>query len=206
MNLTGTKKRAFIQGTKTDVYPSNGGTPYTWVAAATGLYRFVLWSGGASVNNGNGYGGASGAFILVERRIIIGAAAQVQVANPGGASTITLPDGTVLTCGATALNVGGVPSISGVQLPGDILLNGSPGATVFNTNGPTGNGDSGGVGGATSANSMGGAGAPGASGYRGGKGSDTNQYNAGHGGGGSMNSATGGVGGSGLAIIELLRG
>lgn len=209
VNLYGNKKRAFVLGTRTDVLVNNGGTPVVWEAEVTGLYRLVGWGAATGISNSNGVGGASGAFFLAERRLITGAQLSVLVGRPGaGNTTITLPDGTVFTAGgSTSLNVVGVASVTGVQLPGDILLNGSPGASSFGQSGSPGLGDSGGLGGnSNGATGYGGGGAPGAMGYGGGKGSDYNQYNAGHGGGASMNSHLGGVGGSGLVIIELLRG
>lgn len=113
------------------VYPPGS---YTFRPTRPGWYRFVLWGAGGP---GNVSGAASGGgLVIAERRLSVGQSAAIVVAAIGGAqSSVTFPDGTVIT--ATS-GVDGLASPGGVgsgnaQL-GDITASGGA-STIFGTAG-----------------------------------------------------------------------
>ena len=190
---------------------------HTWTCPATGLWRFVLWGGGAGGNNTSNWGGASGAFYLAERLLTKGQTVQLSVGKggkdpgPGGPgangeqTTVTLPSGEVLTAGggvSVGSNTGGAATANRNL---DIVLQGSAGVTTA-TSGANGAGTNPGAGGAPSGSIRPGSGAPGWGPYRGGDGGTNNGFGGrAPGGGGTTDSADGEPGGDGLVLIHLAR-
>lgn len=175
---------------------------YTFVASASGVYRIAMWGAG---DHG---GGASGAFVQAERPLAQGQRVAVVVANSDSSppplnTTVTLPNGEVLTAGsASGTSTGGTATATG---RGDIAINGSKGND--GTAQLPGGGDNGGAAGTNAGPFVGGAGAPGYGGYRGGNGgnavgSGTVPAGGSPGGGGATPT---GVGGGGLVIISRVK-
>jgi hypothetical protein len=107
---------------------------YTFRPTKPGWYRFVVWGAGGA---GNATGAASGGGLVIADRVLsVGQSAAIVVAATGGAqSSVTFPDGSIIT--ATS-GVDGLASPGGVgsgnaQL-GDITASGGA-STIFGTAG-----------------------------------------------------------------------
>jgi len=184
----------------------------TFTAPANGFYRFVLWGagGGGSISTDGLGGGGSGAFISAIRYLAKGQVAATVVAPPvfrngnGTATTVTLPNGEVLSAGGgqAAAGSGGVASAG--QL--DTAINGT-GGVAEGVNGVSGAGTNPGAGGAGNGNA-GGAGAPGSGTFKGGGGAGGGGgVPAGIGGGGASQSSFGVniMGGTGSLTVSRVR-
>lgn len=171
---------------------------YTWTAPDSGYYRIAQWGTGNYGSAPNG--GPSGAHAQTVVPITGGQAVAIAVssgnmASPGD-TTVTLPDGRVVTTTSASTTV------PGTATGGDINLNGSAGGVGVSGAGTAGLGTAGGVGGPGDATTMGGgAGAPGYGYYPGGNGADGSTGFPGQtpGAGGRSGAS---LGGHGLVIIE----
>jgi hypothetical protein len=189
---------------------------HNWTCPESGLWRFVLWGGGASGNNSSNWGGASGGFYMGCRQLIKGQTVTLSVGAggirpaggngwDGSATAITLPSGEMCSAGggrSAGVNLGGI-SMANRNL--DVALVGSAGVTTA-VNGNSGGGSNPGIGGAASGSTRPGSGAPGAGSFRGGDGgTSSNAGGRAPGGGGSTDSNLGLPGGDGLALVHLER-
>lgn len=96
---------------------------YTLTVTKPGWHRFVLWGPGGTTTAAVSSGGA---LVIADRVLSVGQRVAIVVGNGGVNSTVTLPNGEVLTAGAGQEGsslAGGVAS-GNVQL-GDILVNGN---------------------------------------------------------------------------------
>jgi hypothetical protein len=135
-----------------------GTGPQTWICPRSGFYRFVVW--GAGAGPGGGFAGGSGAYVEKVAFILVGQQVAMSIAGiaANGASTVTLPNGTVLSAGAAPNSGSGA---GGIASGGDFNINGSTGTAAGSGNpGGNGGGTAGGTGAADSG-SGGAAGAPG---------------------------------------------
>lgn len=170
---------------------------YTFTPPQAGLWKFVLWgAGGGCFNGTSGQAAGSGAYCETNRRldpaqnvtIIVGAGST----NSGGATTVTFPDGTVVSAGGGV--TGNSTGVGGVASGGDVNLAGSAAGQA-----------GGGTGGGTSAGTTSGGGAPANLPYRGGSGGAANASGQSPGGGaGAAGPGLQPSGGSGLAMAFLL--
>lgn len=169
---------------------------YTFIAPASGRFKFTLWGGGSV---GGTTGGGSGALVQITRVMRRSETATIVVGAHAGASSVTFADGVVATAG------GGVGTGGGTATGGDININGSLGGDGTTNPGSAGGGDAGGDGGGVNGGASGGAGAPGYASYRGGRGATAGTAYASTPGGGGSGDAGGlahTVPGLGLAIVE----
>lgn len=187
--------------------PRNASYPagsFTFIAPASGWFRFVMWGAGARSNQGGPWGGPSGAFVLAERPLAQGQRVSLVVADADNTpinTTATFPDGEVLTAGSGDRITPAVGVATANRNRGDIAINGS----LANANGGGNNGGTSKPGNGTPDRS--GGGAPGWAGYRGGDGAGSASGFPGSspGGGGSVDSGVGTFGGGGLVLIEQVR-
>jgi hypothetical protein len=194
-----------MDGRKRPLTPISRSYPvgsHTFTATKTGWYEFALWGPGAAGSGADG--GASGAFVLATRRLMLGQTASLVVGGPGSATSVTFPSGELLTAGAASGRTAGVA----LAAAGDTAIGGSAAGTG-NAAGVAGSGTDGGTGGATNTISAGGSGAPGSDGYRGARGGNANAAagSAGHtpGAGSGGSSGTAPVGGDGMAIVVQVK-
>lgn len=141
------------------VAPGSG----TFTANFAGILTIVLWGGGGSgqASNGSGAGGGGGGG-CVFKRVRVSAGQQIPYVNgaggtamlvsgpgnPGGATSATLPNGTVIVATGGQGGAGGLGGAGGTGLNGDDFGVGGSGAAVNNTGSPGGNGgDAGAIGG-----------------------------------------------------------
>lgn len=184
---------------------------HTFPITATGRWRFVLWGGGGGGKNSGTWGGGSGAFYLAERRLIAGQVVTISTGNGGpesggngGDTTVTLPDGEVLTAGGAQSSVSEAGGAVTANRNTDIVFPGSSGGLGTNA-GANGLGGSGGAGGSGGIGG-GGAGAPGFGPYRGGAGAGSNGAfrSRAPGGGGCVDGTSGNRGQDGLVLAIFL--
>lgn len=152
---------------------------FTFRVAAPGVYRIaVRGHGGAAGPAAGSQAGGSGSLLIADRPLGAGQTLAIYVPfAPMLASavplwtTVTLPDGEVLSAGGGYGAAGGAPTAKGGVATGnlargDIVLAGTDGVAGTGAGNP-GNGDQGGAGGASNGSKAGGAGAPGTRGFRG---------------------------------------
>lgn len=228
--MNGQPLRGFVgqsmSGSKDPITPESRAYPvgsHTFTVPKSGIYRFVLW--GAGGGGADAKGGGSGAFILAERPLAAGQSVAISVGAPsltassdggnGGSTTVTLPNGDVLSAGggAGATSGGGAGgTASGFRTNlGDVAYDGSAGGGVGSA-GSAGLGENGGASGAAlDGISGGGAGAPGARGYvgaAGGAGQNATPVRnlPGVGAGGGSNNPAGNIpGGCGQVIVIQVK-
>lgn len=192
-----------MSGAKRPLTPISRSYPvgsHTFTVTKTGWYEFALWGPGAAGSGADG--GASGAFVLATRRLMLGQTVALVVSGPGTATSATFPSGEVLTAGAASgRTAGGVSAAAG-----DTAIAGTAAGTG-NAAGGTGGGTDGGAGGSTNGVLAGGSGAPGSDGYKGGGGGNGGSFAAGAtpGGGSGGSSGTAAPGGGGLAIVVQVK-
>ena len=192
---------------------STSGT-YTFTAPVAGTYKFVLWGGGGGQIPPATEGCGSGGYCEYTRFLPARARVTVVVgvgdssnSGTGGTSSLTFPDGKVVTATGGGRGAGGVGGAGGVASGGDVNLNGSVGGDGVASAPGAGLGT---AGGAAGANGSGGAGAPANAPYTGAPGgtflASSNSTGLGPGAGGAAHSSAGGTtGGTGLVIVQCLR-
>jgi hypothetical protein len=139
---SGLNRGATMSGNK-----PNTGTPYftalspgqtSWTAPASRWYRLTAIGGGgmAAVSNGGGGGGAAQKLVYIPKGTTLVIAVGQGGANidAGTATTVTLPDGTVLTGGGGAY---GTTGAGGTASGGDINVTGNAKSTINGGDGPT---------------------------------------------------------------------
>lgn len=178
-----------------------------WTVDIGGVWKFYVWGPGAagSTDSTDAWGGGSGALAIISKRLAAGDVVAVRPSFAGTNSTVTFPNGAVVTGGAASGVTGGTAS------GGDVNINGSTGGT--NAAGSAGGGTDGGAGFSPgSAGYAGGAGAPGYDGLRGGDAGITTGGSAnvstwgGEVGAGSGINISGGVnGGGGPGMVIAIR-
>jgi hypothetical protein len=189
---------------RTQIQPSCVAYPpgtHTFVAPRTGRYKFIVRGAGGNGTAGAGTG-ASGAYDEITVFLAAGARVTIVVAAGGSglATTITLPNGEVVSCPAGANFLSGAPA-GGVPSGGDRPLSGSAGA-VSGGAGEAGLGPAGGASGGVN----GGAGAPGTLEFPGAPGQAFNVgAGAGIGAGGSFTSAANDLGNGGPGQVIAFR-
>jgi len=183
---------------------------HSWTPPEAGWYKFCAWGHGG-IGNATGSGG-SGGYCEITRSLAPGQTVTIVVGQcPFGSgatnTTITFPDGKVVTAGSTD------GATAGTASGGDVNLAGTAGSTsITGASGGSGSGSGGGAGGAGAAGTHnGGAGAPGVLPFRGGRGgkgnasSSESAQGATPGGGGGMPASGGEPGGDGLVIVQRVR-
>ncbi len=107
---------------------------YTFTAPTGGWFRFVAFGGGAGASNGS-YSGASGALVIAQRPLAGGQRVSITVGGGGaigggngGNTTITMPDGEVITAQGGQGSTGGVGTAK-TNL-GDVIVNGINGTVT----------------------------------------------------------------------------
>lgn len=165
------------QGYVTQYLPGS----YTFQPPKSGLYQFIMWGAGGpgdGVNPGGSGSYCEKAFFLTRANGV-----PIVVGSNGNNTTVTLPNGQVVTAGGGATNAAGVAS------GGDVNLNGSlPGVNGLGTGGGIANASAGGA-------------APANLPFRGAR----SQLNDGIAPGGGGQSFNGAPGGDGLVLALFVR-
>lgn len=179
---------------------------YSWLVPYSGRWKFVAWSGGGSVVS-DGDGGTSGCYSEKTKALAANTVVSIVVGTGGvlstvaEATTITFPDGSVVSCPA-----GGVGTSVPTPTGGDVNLPGSPAGDTSGTDGTAGQGTGGGAKGRGGGGSHGGGGgAPANLPFRGGDGGGSVSPLRGRTpGGGGYGSALTSVGGDGLVLAFMV--
>jgi hypothetical protein len=166
---------------------------YTFAAPKAGYWKFVGWGpGGAGDGTGSGRAGDAGGYF--EKTVYLDPSHPVAVVVPAGAAatTVTLPNGAVLTANQGA--DGSAAAAGGTATGGDVNLSG---ATAGNAGSGTGGAAAGGApnGGGASANLP----------FRGPAGGDSTLPTPGYGGGGYGSGAVNFKGGPGHVLALFVK-
>jgi hypothetical protein len=177
---------------------------YTFTAAKGGKYKFIAWGAGGGAGTagaGTDTGGGSGGYAEITMFLATGQSVAVVVGvgglfASGGNTTLTFPNGKVVTCTGGAAGAASSGGTAGTATGGDVNLAGSAGVT--GGTGGSGLGTGGGVGGGGTG---GGAGAPANLPFRGGVGTSAVSLNTPGPGAGGGATGTGGIGGNGQVLV-----
>ena len=199
----GPKPRAFgVKKRTVPIAPPSQFAPGTtnWTVPYSGRWKFVAWSGGGT-GASPAEGGNSGCYAEKTKALAANTVVAIVVGGPSASTTITFPDGTVVTCPAGNGGASAPPTPTG----GDVNLQGSQGGNNSGGAGANGQGTGGGAGKAgNGSNTGGGAGAPANLPFRGGDGSSTSVYSRTPGGGGCGVGPDYARGGDGLVIAFMV--
>lgn len=100
---------------------------HTYIVPESGEYEFVGWGPGGSGGSAPATGG-SGGFFRCRRSLLKGASISIVAGTAGSSNTtVTLPNGSILTATRAAADVAGSASVTGSSRGSDILRAGTAG-------------------------------------------------------------------------------